>query len=84
MIPTKRFKKAAIAAEYAHHLSNKEITTFNRIYSITCPRLNTHITTRKPARHRRVIVDLKVGQHTGERDTITNLIMGNPTTPTKG
>ena len=33
--------------------------------------------------HRRVIADSKVGQYTGERDIITNLIIGNPTTTTK-
>ena len=77
-------KEAAIAAEHAHHLSNKEITTPIRIYGITCPRLNIHISARKPARHRRVVVDLKAGRHTGERDTTINLIIGNPTTPTKG
>ena len=76
-------KKAATAVEYAHHLSNKEITTFNRFYGITCPRLNACIITGKPARHRRVVADLKVGQHIGERDTTINLTTGNPTTTTK-
>ena len=77
-------KQAATVAEHAHHLSNKEITTSNRIYGIICPRLNTHITTGKPTRHRRVAVDLKVGRHTGERDTTINLTTDNPTTTTKG
>ena len=35
-------------------------------------------------RHRRVVVDLKVGRHTGEYNTIINPITGNPTTITKG
>ena len=78
-----RRKRAATAAEHAHHLSNKEITTSIRIYGITCPRLNVHISARKPAQHRRVIVDSKAGRYIGERDTTTNLIIGNPTTPTK-
>ena len=77
-------ERAATAAEHAHHLSNKEITTSNRIYGITCPRLNIHISARKPAQHRRVAVDLKASQHIGERDTTINLITGNPTTTTKG
>ena len=76
-------KKAAIAAEHAHHLFNKEITISDRIYGITCLRLNIHISARKPARHRRVAADLKAGRHTEERNTIINLIMGNPTTTTK-
>ena len=33
--------------------------------------------------HRRVVVDLKAGRHTGECDTTTNLIIDNLTTPTK-
>ena len=76
--------RAATAAEHAHHLSNKEITTSNWIYGTTCPRLNVYITTGKPARHRRVAVDSKVGQHIRERNTTTNLITGDPTTTTKG
>ena len=66
--------KAATAAEYAHHLSNKEITTPNQIYGIKCPRTNVRTTARKPAWPRRVAVDLKVGRHTEKRDTTTNLI----------
>ena len=77
-------QRAAIAAEYAHHLSNKEITTSNQIYGITCPRLNTHISARKPARPRRVTADSKVGRHIGERNTTINPTTGNPTTTTKG
>ena len=75
--------EAAIAAEHAHYLSNKEITTSIRIYGITCPRLNVRISARKPARHRRVAADLKVDQHTGERDITTNPTTGDPTTTTK-
>ena len=83
-MPNYFIEKAVTAAEYAHHLSNKEITTSNRIYGITCPRLNIRIITRKPARHRRVAADLKVGQYIGERGTTINLITGDPTTTTKG
>ena len=79
-----KLKLAATAAEHAHHLFNKEITTSNQIYGIICPRLNTRISAGKPARPRRVIVDSKVGQHTGEHNTIINPTMGNPTTTTKG
>ena len=77
-------KKAAIAVEHAHHVSNKEITTSNRIYGITCPRLNVRILAGKPTRYRRVVVDSKVGRYIRERDTIINLITGNPTITTKG
>ena len=77
-------EQAATAADHAYHLSNKEITTSNRIYGITCPRLNIRILAGKPARHRRVVVDSKAGRHIGERDTITNPITGNPTIITKG
>ena len=76
--------KAAIVVEYAYYLSNKEITISNRVYGIICPRPNVRILAGKPARHRRVVVDLKAGQYIGERDTIINLITGNPTIITKG
>ena len=79
MIP----KRAATAVEHAYYLSNKEITTSNRIYGITCLRLNAHITTGKPARHRRAAADSKVGQYIRERDTTINLITDNPATTTK-
>ena len=75
--------KTATAVEYAHHLSNKEITISNQIYGITYPRLNIHILARKPVRHRRVIVDSKAGQYIGEYNTTINLTTGNPTTTTK-
>ena len=78
-----KIEKAATAAEHAHHLFNKEITTSNQIYGIICPRLNVRITARKPARYRRVTADLKVGQHTEEYNTTTNLIRGDLTTTTK-
>ena len=51
---------AAIAAEHAYYLSNKDITISNRIYGITCPRINIRILAGKPTRYRRVVVDLKV------------------------
>jgi hypothetical protein len=57
-INTKK-KKAAIAVEHAHYLSNKDITISNRIYGRTCPRINIRILARKPTRYRRVIVDSK-------------------------
>ena len=75
--------RVATAAEHAHYLSNKEITTPNQIYSIKCPRTNVRTTAGKPARPRRVIADLKVGRHTEKRDTIINLTWGDPTTTTK-
>ena len=51
--------KAATVVEYAHYLSNKEITISNRIYGIICPRINIRILARKPTQYKRVIVDLK-------------------------
>ena len=75
---------AATAVEYAHYLSNKEITISNRIYGITYPRLNIRILAGKPARYRRVVVDLKASRYIGEYNTIINLIIGNPTIITKG
>ena len=39
---------AATVVEYAHHLSNKEITTSNWFYGIICLRLNIHTTVKKP------------------------------------
>ena len=76
--------KAAIVVEYAYHLSNKDITTSNRIYGIICPRINIRILAGKPTRHRRVAVDFKVSRYIEERDTIINLIIGNLTITTKG
>ena len=56
-----KLNKAAIAAEHAHYLSNKEITTPNQIYGIKCPKTNIRTTAGKPVQPRRVVVDLKVG-----------------------
>src|SRR5882757_4675655 len=75
---------AATAAEHAHYLSNKDIITPNRIYGIICPRINARTIAGKPARPRRVVVDLKVGRNIKKRDTITNPIGGNLTIITKG
>ena len=66
-------EKAVTVAEHAHYLFNKEITTPNQIYGIKCPRTNVRTTARKPARPRRVIADLKIGQYIEKRDTTTNL-----------
>ena len=76
-------KGAATAAEHAHYLSNKEITTPNQIYGIKCPRTNIRTTARKPTRPRRVAADLKVGQHIEKHNTTINLIGGDLTTITK-
>ena len=76
--------RAATAAEHAHYLSNKEITTPNQIYGIKCPKTNVHTTAGKPARPKRVTVDLKVSQHTEKRNTTINPTQGDPTTTTKG
>ena len=78
-----KLNRAATAAEHAHYLSNKEITTPNQIYGIKCPRTNIRTTAGKPARPRRVAADLKVGQHTEKRNTTTNPTQGNLTTTTK-
>ena len=75
--------EAATAAEHAHYLFNKEITTPNQIYGIKCLRTNVRTTAGKPARPRRVAADSKVGQHTEKRDTIINLTQSDPTTTTK-
>ena len=76
-------RKAATAAEHAHYLFNKEITTPNQIYGIKCPRTNIRTTAGKLARPRRVTVNLKVGRHIKKRDTIINLTRSDPTITTK-
>ena len=73
-----------IYSRHAYYLSNKDITISNRIYGIICPRINIRILAGKPARYRRVVVDLKASRYIGERDTIINLIIGNLTIITKG
>ena len=54
------------------------------ILSIIKGNINIYILAGKPARYRRVVVDLKASRYIGERDIIINPIMGNLTIITKG